>query len=258
HAGEPIFLLNRRRRLLFANRAWEECTGLALTSVRGQVCRRAAGEVTRDREVLTLAALAPPPEALAGEVCQVRRRLPGRDGAHAWWEISYFPLAGADGMLGVLGRLRAVGSGETAALALPERLTALRDRQAAHYRLEDLPADSAPLARVHEQARLAAQVRMPVLLTGEAGVGKTWLARAIHLRGPDRHRFFARLDAARLPAQAVADVLFGPRSALPTLGTIYLREPAALPRAVQDALARRLGEPEALPHLMVGLSGDPT
>src|SRR5581483_9760188 len=176
HAGEPIFLLNRRRRLLFANRAWEECTGLALTSVRGQVCRRAAGEVTRDREVLTLAALAPPPEALAGEVCQVRRRLPGRDGANAWWEISYFPLAGADGMLGVLGRLRAVGSGGTAALALPERLTALRDR------LEDLPADSAALARVHEQARLAAQVRMPVLLTGEAGVGKTWLARVIHLR----------------------------------------------------------------------------
>jgi len=36
HAAQPIFLLNRRRRVLFVNRAWETCTGLKLADVRGR------------------------------------------------------------------------------------------------------------------------------------------------------------------------------------------------------------------------------
>ncbi len=256
HASEPVFLLNRRRRLLFANRAWEECTGLALASVRGRACRRAPGDA--DREALTLAALAPPPEALAGEVCQIRRRLP-HSGA-TWWEIGFFPLVGTEGLLGILGRLRPVGPAAAAALALPERLMTLRDRQAARYRLEDLDSESLVLRRVLDQARLALQVRLPVLLTGEAGVGKTWLARAIHQAGPDRQRFFARLDCAHLPPTAVAEVLFSLRSPVLTLGgTIYLREPASLPRDLQDRLAALLVEPDATPRprLLFGLRGDP-
>src|SRR5439155_48815 len=39
---EPLFFLNRRRRLLFVNRAWESLTGLPLGEVRGQACRRRA------------------------------------------------------------------------------------------------------------------------------------------------------------------------------------------------------------------------
>jgi hypothetical protein len=38
-AAQPMFLLNRRRRILFVNRAWESCTGPALADVRGRVCR---------------------------------------------------------------------------------------------------------------------------------------------------------------------------------------------------------------------------
>jgi arginine utilization regulatory protein len=103
-------------------------------------------------------------------------------------------------------------------------------------------------------------VRLPVLLTGEAGVGKHWLARTMHEHGPDRQRFFARMDCARLPASAVLDVLCGPRSASLALGTIYLREPACLPRDAQERLARLLAEEDsaaARPRLLFGLRGDP-
>ena len=41
HAAQPIFLLNRRRRILFVNRAWEKsCTGIPLAEARGRICRR--------------------------------------------------------------------------------------------------------------------------------------------------------------------------------------------------------------------------
>jgi DNA-binding NtrC family response regulator len=262
HASEPVFLLNRRRRLLFANRAWEECTGVLLAAVRGRPCRRSAGEAFLERESLTLAALSPPAAALAGEPCQVRRRLPGPGAVAAWWEVSYLPLAAKEGVFGVLGRLRPLSAASTALAALPERLVALRDRHAGRYRLEELGGDSAPLQRVREQARLAAEVRLPVLLIGEAGVGKEWLARAIHQRSPARHRSFARLDCARLPPQAVAEILFGPRHLLFSVGSVYLRESGSLPREAQERLAKILAthaeeEGAALPRFLLGMRGDP-
>jgi PAS domain S-box-containing protein len=254
-AAEPIFLLSRRRRVLFVNRAWETWTGLSLSDVRGRPCRRGTATAAA-REDQILAALAPPPEALAGEPCRVRRRLVGASGT-AWCEISYFALNGPDGVLGVLGRCRIAPATDAAAFALPERLMTLRDRQAARYRLDDLGAESPLITRLQEQARLAVQMTGPVLLTGEPGTGKAWLARALHLAGPARDKYFARLDCARLPPVAVSDLLFGPRRARLSLGTIYLREPGRLPREDQARLAQLLMEPAPLPRLIVGVRGEP-
>ena len=39
-AAEPLFVLDRRRRLLFVNAAFEALIGLTLDEVRGQLCRR--------------------------------------------------------------------------------------------------------------------------------------------------------------------------------------------------------------------------
>src|SRR5713226_118060 len=38
--GEPLFLLNRQRRILFVNRAWEKLTGIPAAQVRGLACTR--------------------------------------------------------------------------------------------------------------------------------------------------------------------------------------------------------------------------
>jgi DNA-binding NtrC family response regulator len=323
----PLFLLNRRRRILFVNRAWESCTGLALRDVRGRVCRRRSASAGLEKEEAILSACAPPADALGGRACQARRRAPGSGN---WWEIQFLPLGspppgegvGTRGEAeaptrergsqfaggGILGTIRVLAAPADVPLAIPEKLMALRDRQTTRYRLDDDGAAplSATMRRVHEQARLAAQTRLPIMLLGEAGAGKQWLARAIHFlaRQTDAPLSnFACLDAERLPAALVEEFLFGKnvdfrsqisddwRTPATTLqseicnlkshafGTIYLREPAHLPREIQSRLAETLSmqyrlqgeaptrergsqlegtsENPGLPRLIVGFRLDP-
>ena len=253
HSAQPVFLLNRRRRLLFANRAWEACTGLTLAEVRGRVCRRRSS--VEDREEAVLGACAPPADALAGRACQVRRRLPGPSG---WWEIQYQPLLSESGLLGILGVVRVLSAPGAAPPPLPDKLMALRDRSAARYRLDEPPEGSAN-ARLFEQASLAAQTHSPIAIVGEPGVGKEWLARVIHGRGDGRQRFFARLDADRLPGPIVGDMILGHPNRAMNMGTIYLHDPAALSLEWQGRIAEFASlrnQPEA-PRLIVGFRNDP-
>ena len=121
-----------------------------------------------------------------------------------------------------------------------------------------MEAGSPVLARLHEQARLAAQTRLPIALLGEAGSGKEWLARAIHVRSERRQRPFACLDAVRLPTELLGETLFGPRTQKLGLGTVYLRDLDALPREWQARLAETLqvGENADFPRIIVGLCRD--
>jgi DNA-binding NtrC family response regulator len=125
-------------------------------------------------------------------------------------------------------------------MPLPDRLMALRDRQATVYRLDTLESQSTAMVRVREQARLAARERNPVTIVAEAGTGKYWLARAIHYAGPTCDRSFACLDCRELPPVQLAEMLFEPRSRRMAFGTIYLRKAAEMPRELQDVLARML------------------
>jgi DNA-binding NtrC family response regulator len=255
-AAQPIFLLNRRCRILFVNQAWEKCVGLKLAEVRGRACRRRSRTAALEKEDAILSALSPSADALEGRSCQARRRAP--NGAD-WWEIQFLPLTGADGLVGILGVMRVLAAPTDAPFTLPEKLMALRDRQATRYRLDDLDASTPALARLHEQAKLASATRLPITLLGEPGSGKEWLARAIHAQSDQRGSFFACLDAQRLSADGLGEVLFGPASQRLVFGTIYLREPAQLPREWQGRLAEAvtLRESLAFPRLIVGFDGDP-
>jgi DNA-binding NtrC family response regulator len=81
-----------------------------------------------------------------------------------------------------------------------------------------------------------------VLLAGEPGSGKEWLAHLIHNEGPHRERSFAALDCSRLPGGVLFDLLVGERgdNQRGQLATVYLKEPANLPRELQARLAERL------------------
>jgi PAS domain S-box-containing protein len=256
NASQPMFLLNRRRRILFVNRAWETSVGLTLAEVRGRACRRRSRLAALEKEDALLSVCAPPVDAIEGRTCQVRRRVPG---SANWWEIQFLPLAGADDLLGILGTIRELTAPTEAPFTLPEKLMALRDEQTTRYRLDDLDATAPLLGRLREQARLAAETRLPITLLGEAGAGKQWLARAIHGHGDRRQRFFACFDAERLPAAALGEMLFGSHSRRVGFGTIYLREPAYLPREWQSRLAEtvKLQENPDFPRLLVGFRRDP-
>jgi len=264
--SEPVFLLNGRRSFLFVNRAWEELTGVALADVRGQICRRRREPQPDSLEVLQNA-LAPPPEALAGKPTRVRRFLPGGAAGPRWWDVTFFPLRGTHGLLGLLGRITAVApQASSSTPLLPERLINLRERLRQAYCVAQLDGDLPALQRVAEQVRLASRTSAPVLLLGEPGTGKEWLARTIHQESPSRELAFAGLECGRLPPVALEAVLFGPAGLRRVgVGTLYLKEPQRLPRELQARVVDLLrstskvapGSPAPALRILAGCGCDP-
>ncbi len=264
-AADPLYLLDRRRTVLFVNRAWEQLTGFASARVRGARALRTRDPLPASLEAL-LAALAPPAEALRGQTARVRRPVPRAGGPPEWWDITFFPFTGPRGRRAVLARIEPVPRTALAAgQPLTPGLVALRERAARWYGLDRLPAESPAQRRLLEQVRLAGRVDAPLLLVGEPGTGKQWLARAIHGYGKARERTFALVDCARLPASALAAVLFGTPGLCwrAHVGTVYLREPARLPRELQARLCEFLAAPPPggasarRPRVLASCTADP-
>jgi DNA-binding NtrC family response regulator len=123
---------------------------------------------------------------------------------------------------------------------------------------ERLPWISADPAsqNIFELAQKVAAAPTTLLITGESGSGKDYLARVIHELGPRRDAPFLKIDCASLPAQLVESELFGHergaftgaeerklgRFELGGNGTIVLDEVAALSAAAQSKLLRVLQE----------------
>lgn len=261
---QPFFLLDRQRRLRFVNAAWEQLTGVFAVEAHGLVCSRRAADAPEHLARIS-AALSPPRDVLDGRPAHARRLVTGSVGAARWWDIDFFPLQGERGVLGILGTIRPAPSTSTPAAPLPERLIGLREQvwQRAHCGLleSQIPAMRTALAQV----RLASQTRGPVMLVGEAGTGRQTIARIIHAQGSRREQGFAGVDGERLPPRLLNEVLFGSAGLLRQhgLGTLWLREPARLPRDLQQRLADWLHtrhestEPEAsYPRLIAGSTAE--
>jgi two-component system response regulator AtoC len=121
--------------------------------------------------------------------------------------------------------------------------------------LEDTwaPAASEAMRRVERQAEEAALLDLPVLLTGEVGVGKQRLARLIHERSSRARRAFERVNCAALPADMLERELFGDASGSGRAGrleaaaggTCVLAEIGEAPPGLQARLAHVLTEGRA-------------
>jgi DNA-binding NtrC family response regulator len=260
-AAEPIFVLNRHRRIVFVNRAWEQLTGLPLAEARQITCRPRR-HVPDAWEELLGQLLRPPDEVLDGQPAHARKQVPRFDPARRLWNIDFLPFRGDDGLLFVIGRIT-TGAALAAAgpAALSEAALALRDAVLRRHGLGALASELPALRRVIEQVRLAARVRVPALIVGERGTGKQWLARTIHALGDDRRQPFVALDCARLPPAAIIGILFGEGelARAPDAGTLYLREPSRLPREFQQRLAELLAANDEAhgPRLLAGLCRGP-
>jgi transcriptional regulator with PAS, ATPase and Fis domain len=260
---EAVFLLDRRRKLLFVNRAWEGLTGLSLRQVRGLVCQRRLAEAT-PRELQGLArALRPPPEVLHGKTLRVRRWLTHPQTGAYCCDVQFVPLAGSESPLAVLGKLLPVRlTAPPGGAPLSPPLQALRDRFAQHFTPDLLQGQVPSVARVREQVRLALAHPCPVLILGEPGTGKHWLARLLHHQGPAKEQTMVALDCRGLPARALAAALFDeagqPRRK--DRGTLYLKEPSHLPRELQARLVEAFlpEQPAAAPgpRVLAGSTAD--
>jgi len=239
HSTTPIFVLGKGRRLRFANPAWEKLTGLKIADALGMVCS------ARRHSSPLAAALAPSPEAEAGKSDTARRPAPGARAGTQWWDIAYMPLAGTDELYGIVGFITVVGESKPhAARKLPPSLAALREKSARRYGLDLFAGRSPSSERFQGQLRMAAQSPAPVWLFGEPGSGKETAARVIHHAGPHRDRAFVAIDCAGLQPFLIESLLFGHTGLLPAghIGTLYLKDPAALPRDLQQSLADYLLE----------------
>jgi DNA-binding NtrC family response regulator len=122
-------------------------------------------------------------------------------------------------------------------------------------RLPWISQDPASL-RLFELAQKVAAALTTLLITGESGTGKDYLARVIHELGPRRDAPYLKIDCASLPPQLVESELFGHergaftgavdrklgRFELGGSGTIVLDEVAALSSTAQSKLLRVLQE----------------
>ncbi|ODP34435.1 sigma-54-dependent Fis family transcriptional regulator [Pandoraea sp. ISTKB] len=103
---------------------------------------------------------------------------------------------------------------------------------------------------------------LPVLILGETGTGKEFLARALHAYSERRAQAFVAINTASLPEHLVESELFGYQrgafsGALPggmkgklqqaDGGTLFLDEIGDMPHALQTRLLRVLSEREVTP-----------
>ncbi len=120
---------------------------------------------------------------------------------------------------------------------------------------------SEALRPVLAQALKAADSAIPLLVEGETGVGKEWLARAVHAASKRARAPFVAVNCAALPGQLVESILFGHAKGAFTDagdrhpgkfleadgGTLFLDEIGEVPLDVQVKLLRVLQDGEVDP-----------
>jgi len=121
---------------------------------------------------------------------------------------------------------------------------------------------STAMHKVYETALKAAEVDSTILILGESGVGKGFLAKYIHLNSARRGGPFIRVNCAAMPDQLVESELFGYEAGAFTGarvagklghlekaegGTLFLDELGDLPLSTQVKLLRFLEDTEIVP-----------
>ena len=128
-------------------------------------------------------------------------------------------------------------------------------------KISDFDLGSETMRIFVEEVRQVIAGDSPVLLSGETGVGKEHLARAIHAESPRSSGPFVAVNAAAVPEQLLESELFGHEQGaftgaaryrrgafeLAHGGTIFLDEIGEMPRHLQVKLLRILQDYEVRP-----------
>jgi DNA-binding NtrC family response regulator len=93
--------------------------------------------------------------------------------------------------------------------ALEDEVRRTARRGAATVSFRDIATDSENMNRIMRLCERAAKSTIPVLIEGEAGVGKELVARAIHGASDRRGRAFLSVNCAGIPQDDVESLLFG-------------------------------------------------
>jgi two-component system, NtrC family, response regulator AtoC len=133
---------------------------------------------------------------------------------------------------------------------------ALREQIRGEQRYETILAKSAPMLAIFRMITKISEYKTTVLVTGESGVGKELVARAIHARSPRKAEAFVAINCGAIPEALLESELFGHKKGAFTDavadrrglfeeasgGTLLLDEIGELPLALQVKLLRVLQE----------------
>jgi len=167
--------------------------------------------------------------------------------------------------LAALGALAAAAVRTTTLIERLEQTAARRgavarelQQAAAQMSGGDILGQSAAVQRLLAHIELVARSDLPVLITGETGVGKELVARAIHSGSPRRDEALIHVNCAALPESIAESELFGHvagaftgairdragKFEIADGGTLFLDEVGELPLSLQPKLLRALQEGE--------------
>jgi anaerobic nitric oxide reductase transcription regulator len=169
-------------------------------------------------------------------------------------------------MLGMLGALAGAAMQTTSLIESLEQVAERRgevarelQRSAGRAGAGQILGGSAAIRRLLDEIRTVAGSDLPVLITGETGVGKELVARRIHDLSSRRDEAMIYVNCAALPESVAESELFGHvkgaftgavrdragKFEIANGGTLFLDEVGELPLAVQPKLLRVLQQGEA-------------
>jgi DNA-binding NtrC family response regulator len=145
--------------------------------------------------------------------------------------------------------------------ALKGEVDRLKKHSSGRTTFADLVGESPPMQLVKRMGERAAKSSIPILITGESGVGKEVIARAVHGSSERAGKPFVAVNCGALPENLVESILFGHEKGSFTGatdkhlgkfqeangGTLFLDEVGELPMDMQVKLLRALQESEIDP-----------
>ena len=145
--------------------------------------------------------------------------------------------------------------------ALKGEVERLKKHAGGRTTFADLVGDSAAMQMVKRMGERAAKSSIPILITGESGVGKEVIARAVHGSSERAGKPFVAVNCGAIPENLVESILFGHEKGSFTGatdkhlgkfleangGTLFLDEVGELPLDIQVKLLRALQEGEIDP-----------
>ncbi|MET0182857.1 MAG: sigma-54 dependent transcriptional regulator [Caulobacterales bacterium] len=146
-------------------------------------------------------------------------------------------------------------------VSLKSEVGRMKKKAAGQLTFDDMVATAPVMAPVVRMGQRAAKSNIPVLITGESGVGKEVLARCIQGESERNGRPFITVNCGAIPENLVESILFGHvkgsftgatdnhagKFAEANGGTLFLDEVGELPLDVQVKLLRVLQESEVDP-----------
>lgn len=139
-------------------------------------------------------------------------------------------------------------------ISLKKEVKILKEQLKEKYNFENIIGKSKKMLEIFNIIRQVADTDASILITGETGVGKELIARAIHYNSRRRNKLFLALNCSALPANLLESELFGYCKGAFTDaykdkegylemadgGTIFLDEIGEMPTSLQTKLLRVL------------------